>query len=160
LGPATGSPGAARCVLMREEVCQEDYEPWPFRSLRGYETVLVAEDDPLLLPFLSRVLELHGYEVLAAFDAVVALEATSGAAVKIDLLVADDRLQGISGPELARRLAAGGHDVPVIFMTGHRDEIHDESGCVVDAVLRKPFSARQFLEGVRAALDEAAESGT
>ena len=73
---------------------------------RGWETVLVAEDDELVRKFVRRVLEQNGYRVLAAEARKGALEAAREFDGDIHLLVTDLVMPGMRGDELARRLAA------------------------------------------------------
>ncbi len=62
----------------------------------------------------------------------------------------------MSGPELPRRLQAGGHRLPIIFVTAHDDNAISgrmmQAGVV--ACLIKPFSEEVLLRAVRLALGE------
>jgi FixJ family two-component response regulator len=66
----------------------------------------------------------------------------------------DIQLGDISGVELVRTLYSQGCELPVIFITGSRDELHQrqamELGCA--AFLLKPFSAEGLIEAVRKAI--------
>jgi two-component system C4-dicarboxylate transport response regulator DctD len=117
-------------------------------------TVLLVEDDPLVLLGAEQALSLAGMTVLTAPDAEAALLilATSPP----DAVVSDIRLPGADGFELLRRVQELDSEVPVILMTGHGD-----IRMAVDAMhngaydfLEKPFSSDRLTEVVRRALEK------
>lgn len=86
----------------------------------GPRTILVVEDEPLLLNILSDELEDAGYAVVQAATGEQAVEKMAEHAAAIDLLITDIRLPGaIDGwavAEAARHLRP---DLPVIYVTGY-----------------------------------------
>lgn len=119
-------------------------------------TVLLVEDDPLVLLGAEQALSLAGLRVLSASDAEAALLGL--ASHQPDAVVSDIRLPGVDGFELLRRVHAQDAEVPVILMTGHGD-----IRMAVDAMhagaydfLEKPFSSDRLTEVVRRALDKRA----
>jgi len=116
-------------------------------------SILVVDDDPNLLRMLRRGLTLAGYEVRAAEDGEAALRMLVDE--EPDLLVLDVMLpEPLDGLELARRLRAGGSDVPIIMLTA-RDKVSDKvagfaSGA--DDYLPKPFAFEELLARVGALL--------
>src|SRR5918999_3625316 len=115
--------------------------------------ILVVDDDPNLLRMLRRGLALAGYTVLAAEDGESALRHVLS--VEPDLVVLDVMLpEPLDGLEVARRLRAGGSDVPIIMLTA-RDQLADKvagfaSGA--DDYLPKPFAFEELLARVGALL--------
>ena len=113
--------------------------------------VAVVDDDPSMLSAAGHLLSAHGFgtDVFASAEDFL----IRGAAAKVDYLLLDIHLGGMSGIELRRRLKDSGSALPVIFMTALDDEaVHDEAifvGCV--ACLRKPFSARQLIDAIEKA---------
>lgn len=109
----------------------------------GSETVLIAEDTGSLRDVLVDLLGKLGYRVLAASNGEEALDIA--ATERVDLLLTDVRMPGISGLEVAKRLGS----VPVLFMTGFAPE------CDVPAehLIEKPFSPRVLAHRVRERLD-------
>lgn len=112
--------------------------------------VLVAEDEGELRDLVVRMLEAGGYRVIGARTGTEGLRL--GLAEPIDILLSDVIMPDISGPDLAAALLDHRPDLPVLFMSGYSDgALHLETG--VD-LLTKPFTQRQLLGRVGAALDQ------
>lgn len=74
---------------------------------------------------------------------------------KLDCLILDLRMPGMSGIELHRHLVASDCNVPVVFMTAHGYDDQARSEASSDwtvAYLNKPFSDDELLDAVHAAL--------
>src|SRR5687767_2237015 len=97
--------------------------------------VLLAEDEAMVRNVIGLVLRGMGLAVLEAADGPAALRLAGRHAGAIDLLVADVRLPGCTGPAVAARL-----DVPVLFLSGHPEEI----ACSADVPAGAPFLAKPF----------------
>jgi FixJ family two-component response regulator len=71
-----------------------------------------------------------------------------------DCLILDVRMPGIGGLELGRRLAAGGHRIPIVFMTAHGGDDASNQAFQAGAVefLIKPFSQKSLVRAVHSAL--------
>jgi PAS domain S-box-containing protein len=108
----------------------------------GGETVLLVEDEAILLALVRRMLEQFGYTVLAASGPVMALKLVAEHAGKIDLLVTDVIMPEMSGRELWKRLAVTLPACKVLFMSGYTANIIDRHGLLDKDVhfLEKPFS--------------------
>ena len=87
-------------------------------------TVLVVDDTPESLRFLTTVLEGEGITVLIAIDGVAALELLNH--VTPDLVLMDAMMPGLDGFETTRRIKADlrFRHIPVIFMTGLTETEH------------------------------------
>ncbi|CAM5656926.1 Two-component system response regulator OS=Streptomyces glaucescens OX=1907 GN=SGLAU_13925 PE=4 SV=1 [Streptomyces glaucescens] len=83
--------------------------------------VLLAEDDASISEPLARALRREGYEVEVREDGPTALDA--GIKGGVDLVVLDLGLPGMDGLEVARRLRAEGHTVPILILTARADEV-------------------------------------
>jgi|SRR5579884_311142 len=112
------------------------------------KTVLVVDDDRGICGVMSVLLQQAGYRVLRALDGEEALNVSSLYAERIDLLIADIAMPGISGPNLARRLKQNRPDLRLLFISGLVSE-QNFQGVLGGAYLRKPFLPRVFLEKVR-----------
>jgi two-component system cell cycle sensor histidine kinase/response regulator CckA len=123
----------------------------------GRETVLLAEDEPLVRALIRTVLEEAGYTVLMAEDGQHALRVAQQAA-HVDLLVSDVRMPHLGGVELARRLRTTWPDLEVILMSGYPDidAVNAQESGLGDALLAKPFGTTNLLDRVRRALDRRA----
>jgi two-component system, cell cycle sensor histidine kinase and response regulator CckA len=71
------------------------------QPFQGGETILLAEDDETVRQITARLLESFGYRVLRAASGEEALRLAEGSTDKIDLLMADVVMPGMSGREWA-----------------------------------------------------------
>ena len=120
-------------------------------------TVLIAEDELLVLSLLSDALEEEGFRVVAAengADALRALEAVEREGGHVDVLFTDINMPGIDGLELARRVRALRPDLPIIYSSGRMHSI-DRRECVEGGrFLPKPYVPSQACAEVASALGQ------
>jgi FixJ family two-component response regulator len=111
-------------------------------------TVFVVDDDPSIRRSLERLFRAAGHPVQIFGSAHQLLE--RGDLSKAICVVLDVRMPGPSGLDLQRMLEAGGHDIPVIFITGHADLPMAEQAFRAGAVdlFAKPFDGQALLEAV------------
>jgi len=117
------------------------------RRAGGAGTVLLVEDELVLLKATRRMLEQRGFQVLAAASGSEALD-LARAAQGIDALVTDLSLPGMDGMELARRLRREHPRLPVLFTSGYDVPA---TGLALGsggraAFLPKPFTARELAD--------------
>jgi len=98
---------------------------------RGTETVLLVEDEPAVREMTQTALEGYGYKVVSARSGEDALQTVSAKQTRIDLLLTDVVMPGMSGPELADRVRRDYPSIAVIFMSGYTS----------NAVLRRSIEA-------------------
>jgi DNA-binding response OmpR family regulator len=116
------------------------------------DRILVVEDDRAVQKALKRLFEAEGYNVTIAGDGNAAVElfrAIQPAAVVLDL-----RLPGVSGQELCREFKQRAGGVPIIVLSATSD-VSDKVLLLelgADDYVTKPFSPRELLARVRAAL--------
>jgi PAS domain S-box-containing protein len=122
---------------------------------RGWETILLVEDEGTLRQLAREILEEHGYVVLEAAGANQAIQIVRRHPGPIHLLFTDVVMPGMNGRALAEALAAERPGLPVLYTSGYTDDVIAHSGALASGAsfLEKPFSARALLEHVRAALD-------
>jgi len=146
-----------RCL---EAGTEPDQPADPLRDLRGSETVLVAEDEPVVKRLMIEVLDGLGYRVLGADGGPAALEVAHSYPGEIDLLVSDVMMPEVGGRELAERLTGDRPGLCVLYVTGYTDDEIVRRGFYEGEVplLRKPFTAEQFAREVRAILDRRRDS--
>jgi hypothetical protein len=119
------------------------------------ETILVVEDEDAVRRLTCRILARRGYEVVEACDGPSALEAWEHHEGHIDLLLTDVVMPGMSGKELAERLAERQPGLEPVFMSGYTDDVvlrHGVEGRE-QPLVQKPFDAETLLAAIRAALD-------
>jgi CheY-like chemotaxis protein len=124
-------------------------------SITGTETILLAEDDPLLRPLAKALLEKLGYAVLEGSDAPSALAAARAHTGRIHLLVTDVVMPGPSGRELARELVGFRPDTKVLYVSGYTDDAIVHHGMLEPGLnfLQKPFTPAVLARKVREVLD-------
>src|SRR5439155_7587016 len=116
-------------------------------------TVLVVEDNRGLRDLASLVLEEAGFAVLSASSGPEALAVSAGHPGRIDLLLTDLVMPGMSGTKLAERLRAQRLGLNVIYMTGFGASNDKELSLPPGSdLLIKPFLPEQLLQRVECAL--------
>jgi two-component system, LuxR family, response regulator FixJ len=123
--------------------------------IEGRGTVFVVDDDLSVRRGLERLLRSAGLRVQTFATARDFLE--GGRLDGPGCLVLDVRMPGKSGLDLHEMLVAGGHSIPVVFITGHGDvpvAVRARKGGAVD-ILPKPFDDQAFLHVVRQAIARA-----
>jgi len=123
--------------------------------LRGQELVLVVEDDPLVRAFTAKVLLQHGYRVLVADSAAEALRLAHEASPALGLLLTDVILPDKSGPDLAREIAVGCRDLPVLYTSGYSNQLLAQRGRLAAGVayLPKPYDVTTLLTRIRETIE-------
>jgi two-component system, cell cycle sensor histidine kinase and response regulator CckA len=114
----------------------------------------VAEDDPVVLAFIERLLADAGHEVVGAPHGAEALRlALAG---QVDLLITDVRMPIMDGWELSARLRRQRPDLPVLFVSGYDMELSRHAGDrhEAGAFLRKPFDPDELIRLVGRLLGE------
>ena len=124
-------------------------------SVSGAETLLLVEDEDAVRTLASRVLERHGYRVLAASDALTALTLATTFPGHIDLVISDVVLPAGSGPEVFEHLARRRPGLKLLFISGYARDAFGANGVVDERTpfLQKPFSSEELLRQVRGVLD-------
>lgn len=131
--------------------------PAPVLARPRGETLLVVEDEPILLLLVQGILERNGYEVLAAGNAAEALLLWERHRNDVDLLLTDISLpDGINGRELAARLQDQKPELKVIYASGYAaDSLSREIAGLSDGVnyLQKPYRPEKLAQAVRCCLN-------
>ncbi len=114
--------------------------------------ILVAEDEADMAMGLRDNLQFEGYQVIVAGDGEAALEAATRESP--DLILLDIMMPKIDGLEVCRRIRQAGFTIPILMLTAKSQEIDVVRGLEVgaDDYITKPFSIRELLARVKAAL--------
>lgn len=130
----------------------------PERTPAGTESILVVDDDSQTRRFMAKSLERLGYHILEAQDpdraVPIALKSN------VDLVVADVVLPGMSGPAMARVVAAAKPELRYLFVSGKgpaETALQRSPDDPQATFLMKPFSPNDLGEAVREALDAPAD---
>jgi len=154
--------GATFTVLLPVSANAPTGERTPDRSgaHRGTETILVAEDDPMVCEVLVGVLRGAGYTVLEAEDGAKAVELFTAHAEKVQLVVLDALMPRMDGAEAAAKIRQLRPDLPVLFSSGYSGgALGTNHSIPPDAeILTKPYSTAGLLSAVRRLLDAVADA--
>jgi CheY-like chemotaxis protein len=114
--------------------------------------ILVVDDEPMVRALIARALSDAGYEVVAVADGRAALDAARGAEGGFDLIVTNNYMPGLNGPELIARVRQDFPSLPIL----HIDDISRkrvDKGLPEDVpTVYKPFSVATLREAVQGLL--------
>jgi two-component system, cell cycle sensor histidine kinase and response regulator CckA len=126
--------------------------------ISGTETILLVEDDSSVRNLERRLLEKHGYKVHEAASGEEALSIWKNLAGKVDLLLTDMVMPGMTGLDLTRRIRAENPRLVVILMSGYSADLvsanMDFINQTVTCFLPKPSPVADILQTVRQCLDK------
>jgi PAS domain S-box-containing protein len=121
----------------------------------GSETILVAEDDPMVRELAEAVLEEQGYRVMAAESGSHGLELLQMHPGTISLLFTDLIMPDMTGKALYERVVEMEPGIKVLYMSGYAENVITHHGVLDEQVafIQKPFSIHELLATVREVLD-------
>jgi len=127
----------------------------PVSLPQGTETILLAEDEPSLRQLMARVLRTQGYTVLEATDGHEALTLAQANGAKIQLLLTDAIMPGLSGKTLAEWLGQVNPAIRVLFISGYinNNAVRDAMSRPGTFFLQKPFNPLDLTKRVREAIE-------
>lgn len=123
-------------------------------GLRGTETLLLVDDNPMVLDILERTFRALGYLVLMAHDGGEAIEKFE-AENRIDLVLTDIQMPKVSGVKLARYIRENCPAAKVVFQSGFVDDsmIDEYQNMGVACVVQKPIDPIDLAGRIRETLD-------
>jgi CheY-like chemotaxis protein len=121
---------------------------------RGHETILLVEDEPMILEMTVAMLERLGYTVLPAGTPDEAIRLAQEHASEIHLLLTDVVMPDMNGRDLAKNLLILYPNLRRLFMSGYTANIIAHHGVLDEGVhfIQKPFSMKKLAAKVREAL--------
>ncbi|MCX7012462.1 MAG: PAS domain S-box protein, partial [Candidatus Sumerlaeota bacterium] len=124
-------------------------------GVRGSETVLVVEDEPMVRNFVCDVLRTNGYSVIEAENPEDALFVAGQHEQTIDLLVTDVIMPGMNGKELFDKTAAFRPGMKVLYMSGYTGDTIVHHGILDSGIrfIQKPFTVQTLTQKAREALE-------
>lgn len=126
------------------------------RKMNSQNTLLIVDDEPLLVETIAFNLEKIGFEVLKAFDGESGLARALEA--KPRLLILDVMLPELSGWDVCRALRASspyGQSVPILMLTARGEARDREKSLAVGAndYMPKPFAMRELIARIEGLLE-------
>jgi len=121
----------------------------------GGETILILEDEEVVLNIARIMLEKLNYTVIAAGSASQAMEAVKERDGRIDLLLSDVIMPEMNGFEFSSQLHSIYPHIPVLFMSGYTADVIARHNILNKGVhfIEKPFSLKTLSAKIREVLD-------
>jgi CheY-like chemotaxis protein len=147
--PLTTNPLTTASDETRPKPAQADLKP-----LTVKKTVVVVDDDPMMLDVLARILQRENFELVMGGGGPEIIDKLSAHDGTVDLLVTDYAMPDMQGRELAEKVRERFPAVKVLYQTGFSDMLFENRVELEDgaAFLEKPFTARGLREAARLVL--------
>ena len=145
--PGSGTSVRVYLPATKKIVKQSHVEALGANDLCGIETVLMVDDEELLLNMGQMVLSSFGYRALIATSGQRALEILNEEMV--DLVITDLVMPNMSGRELIDRIKKVAPDTKIICSSGY---LRASNSADEEAYLQKPFTAQELLRKVKETL--------
>lgn len=115
------------------------------------ETVLLVEDEPVLLAMAQQMLERLGYNVLIADRPSAALKIAKDYPETIDLILTDVVMPEMTGKEMIRLIQPLYPGLHVLFMSGYTANVIAHNGILDEGIqfIQKPYSIEQLADKIR-----------
>ncbi len=147
--PGTGA--SVRIYLPAEKELFRD-GPGGDEDLHGTASILVVDDEALILTMAEMILTEYGYRVLTAGSGQKALALLSREDTQVDLVITDLVMPAMSGRELAERVRELMPEAKILCMSGYVMPADRQTGT---AYLQKPFTSRELLAKAKQLLGSA-----
>jgi two-component system cell cycle sensor histidine kinase/response regulator CckA len=126
------------------------------RILKGRETILLVDDEAVIMDVTRDILQALGYHVLSAAGGRQAVQMYEEAAGRIDLVILDMIMPDMGGGETFERLKSVNPEIKVILSSGY--SLNSQAKIIlnkgVQAFLQKPFRIDQLSQQVRDVLGD------
>ncbi|MBW1783173.1 MAG: response regulator, partial [Deltaproteobacteria bacterium] len=141
-------PASEKGVIEENEVGSD--------ALRGSETVLLVDDEEMIIDVTKELLKRLGYNVLTAGNGKEAIEIYEEKKERIDIVVLDMIMPDMSGGDTFDRMKEIDPDVKVLLSSGY--SINDHAKGILDrgchGFVQKPFKLHELSQKLRKILDE------
>jgi CheY-like chemotaxis protein len=137
-----------------KEIVAEEIHPE--KILRGKETILLVDDEDMVVEVGRPMLEFLGYQVLVARGGKQAVKVYEGNEMAVAIVLLDMIMPDLSGKETYERLRAINPDIKVLLVSGY-----SMNGQAIEMIrhgckgfIQKPFTLSQISQRIRKALDQ------
>jgi PAS domain S-box-containing protein len=150
----SGKGAVFHIVLPRAQAEKFEANPVEREAPQGTESVLLVDDEAVLLDVGTQILGSLGYRVTAIDSAVKALEVFKKNPAGFDVVITDQTMPQLTGYELAQRLMEIRTAIPIILCTGYSDLVTAESAIAggIRAFVIKPLNRLAIAETIRKVL--------
>ncbi|MFC1579595.1 response regulator [Thermodesulfobacteriota bacterium] len=126
------------------------------KILQGKETVLLVDDEDMIIDVAGQMMERLGYEVITSRSGKEAIDLYRKSNDKIDLVILDMGLPDMSGDETVHRLKEINTNAKVLFSSGYSIDEQSRSTLAlgIEGFLQKPFNLVQLSQKLREVLDQ------
>jgi CheY-like chemotaxis protein len=141
-------PASGKEIVEEEESVEKIY--------KGTETILLVDDEPMIIDVGKQLIESLGYRVLVAMNGNEAIEIYKRDMDRIDLVILDMIMPGMSGGEVYDKLKEISPEIRVLLSSGY--SINGKAteilkrGC--DGFIQKPFNSKDLSRKLREILDK------
>ncbi len=135
---------------------RDDPPPTPITA-PAVHSMLLVDDDPMLLELGKRMLEKMGHAVVVAPSAQHALDVLATHAADVSLMITDLTMPGMNGLDLMEAVTARYPTMPIVAVSGY--SVNPGARAAIDArgvpFVNKPFTSSQLAEAITLALARA-----
>ncbi|OPY71585.1 MAG: Blue-light-activated protein [Syntrophorhabdus sp. PtaU1.Bin058] len=145
-----------RIYLPTVKAMREEATRIPPAMKGGVETILLAEDDPMVRNLAKEILTMTGYSVIEAFDGEDAIRRFKEKKDVIALMILDVVMPKKNGREVYEEIRKVKPDIKVIFTSGYTGDVVLDKGIRDDIVdfITKPLLPDDLLRKIRTVLDK------
>ncbi len=121
----------------------------------GTETIILVDDEQMILDVTKDILESRGYKVLSFISAILALETFKKEPYRFNLIITDMTMPGMEGDQFAIEALKIRPDIPIILCTGYSDKISKERALQIGIkkYVEKPLITKNLDILIREILD-------
>jgi two-component system cell cycle sensor histidine kinase/response regulator CckA len=148
--PGKGATFKIYLPSVKEKLAKTGSLVTPGSVSRGWETILLVEDDAELRSLTAELLAVVGYRIVEAQNGEDAAALVGGGEQTIDLVLTDVILPGMSGPDLVQQIQKLQPSLRVLYMSGYAGAQISKHGILEGAeFLEKPFTKESLLGQIR-----------
>ncbi|MCM8776001.1 MAG: response regulator [Candidatus Omnitrophica bacterium] len=116
-------------------------------------TILIVDDEPNVLWFISKVCQPMGYMTVTAGNGIEALKIIQECGHKLDLVLLDLKMPGMGGLEVLRSIRRYQPTLPVIVLTAIHDKQEECERLGVEEFIKKPYSLEELYNRIEHVID-------
>ena len=120
---------------------------------KDMETILVVDDDPVMLWVVTNALTNSGYQVMVAQDGAAGLEMFLADPYAVDLIITDLMMPFLNGIEMVEQIKAVRPQARIVLMSAFPEAVISKLKEPQHPLIRKPFLMEDLIRVVRATID-------